>query len=390
MSEARLPQEAEEMLAYLRDNRFVVDAPTPESVRLREIAADYAGTLTQTPVIKAVFLTGSAVTGTAGPGSDIDIQVVVDGPDAPLRKYMYRDTPVDLTVVSFKQWEERFIHGDRVRLLTNAIPLYARPAEILIKQRYAMEEYYAKETFARERARVERLVGERAALGKGYLDRGLIPIAVVCLESCLLEAMNLLIYRYRGMPSPSVVLAELKRIGSTLEHADWHDRTVQAMRFGMASEQYRDLVAVYGTLYEVMRERLAPYSAILTRMARLEMGPYNAARDLVDHCSETSHQQLQDRVERAILRHDEHNAGMALFLASHQDFFRFSPLFYMKNVDRTVRGSAMVALPLEIVYDSWDDDVKNLWKGVARTGTASPHELLDLKALSEEILSCCS
>lgn len=106
-----LPKIMNDCLEYLKDNSFILRNPTVKSEELRNIAVEYAeGIKKDNNKIMAVVLTGSSVGGYSGEGSDIDLDVLIDGETRPISKIIYKNVPIDLQYKSYLEWKNDCIN----------------------------------------------------------------------------------------------------------------------------------------------------------------------------------------------------------------------------------------------------------------------------------------
>jgi hypothetical protein len=138
-----------------------------------------------------------------------------------------------------------------------------------------------------------------------------------------------------------------------------------------------------------MRKKISRHRDIIKRIMRLDMGWFDAGKDILEMTSRINDQQGVDKMERAYRNDNPHDAGLDIMFEAWCDFFTFSPFFYMKNMDRNAGGKAIRELPFEEAIECWDEDAKSLWKKTARIDSRTAANLRRLRKLNFEILGAC-
>ncbi len=380
-----------ESIEYLKSNSFIINNPTEKSIELREVAVDYANrTLKQSKVI-AILLTGSSAAGYSDAGSDIDLDVLIEGETRPLKKITYEGIPIDLQYKSYRDWKDDCINGgESIRFLTHTVPIYDKTGEFLSFQKEMLKRYYSDDSIKREYERVKYIVEGRGGLAVAEAKSGQLIPSAIRTESALYEVISLLIYRYRGYTATSLILSELHRIGTELGHSEWFDKAIKYMRFDITKDEYYELLNIYDELFKIMRDKISHNADIVKRIRRMKLGLFCAGSQLVELCSEANYQQLYGKVERAILKSKEYDAGLSIWFESHYEYFMFAPFFYLKNVNGKASGKVVLDTSFNDLFECWDDDIKRLWLKVYRAHGLTRGLLIDMSNLASKILSYCT
>lgn len=386
-----LTQTMLDSINYLEENNFILKNPTAKSIELRDIAVEYAGKIaSKDNKIVAIVLTGSSTGGYSGSGSDIDLNVLIDGRTRPIKKIIYKGIPIDLEYKSYDGWKDDCINGgESVRFLTHTIPIFDKTGEFLSFQKEILMKYYSDDSIKRKYQNVIDMVEERGSLGVAEAKLGQLVPSAIRIESVLYEAISFLIYRHRGYTATSLILSELCRISAELGHSEWFDKTTKYMRFDIARDEYYELLNVYDELFKIMRDKINHNADLVKRIKKMEPGLFCAGNQLTELCSQTNYQQLYDKVERAILKDKEYDAGLSLWFESHYQFFMFTPFFYLKNINRKASGKVISETSFNDLFECWDDDIKELWLKVYRAYGLTEESLINMNNLANEILLCC-
>ncbi|CQR72405.1 hypothetical protein SOV_13660 [Sporomusa ovata DSM 2662] len=386
-----LPVEMQNCIKYLEQNSFILKCPSEAAICLREIAVEYVNSKLINNKVVAVLLTGSSACGYSGMGSDIDLDVLIDGNSKPIKKIMFKGIPIDLQFKSYTEWRNDCLAGgESVRYLTHTIPIYDRDTIFLEFQKDILQQYYSLENMQKQFKRSFEVISKRSYYGVADARKGFLVPAAINIESALYEAISLLIYRYKGFTATSLLLAEFDRISKILEHGEWFNKTVKHMRFDISHDQSEELLKTYNELFVGMRRLLATNRDLVKRIRRMNLDYYTAGNQLEELCSEINYQQLYDKIMKTITGNKIYKAGMSLFFESHYNFFMFSPFFYLKNINSMASGKEIVNTSFWDLLDCWDDNIKKLWKKVYRANLLTEKSLIEMANLSNEIVSFCS
>lgn len=386
------PQTMSDSIKYLEENNFILKNPTAKSIELRNIAAEYAKEIVgKDSKMVIIALTGSSIGGYSGSGSDIDLDVLIDGRTRPIKKIIYKGIPIDLQYKSFNDWKDDCINdGESVRFLTHTVPIYDKTGEFLSFQKEILKRYYSDDSIKCEYERVKDIVEGRGSLGVAEAKLGQLIPSAIRIESVIFEAISMLIYRYRGYAATSLILSELHRIGTELGHSDWFDKAVKYLRFDITKDEYYELLNVYDELFKIMRDKMSNNMDIVKRIKRMKLGLFGAGNELMEMCSQTNYQQLHDKVERAILKGKEYDAGLSIWFESHYQYFVFTPFFYLKNINRKASGKVVSDTSFNDLFKCWDNDIKELWLKVYRAYGLTQESLINMNNLANEILLYCA
>lgn len=386
-----LPLIMKESIEYLKSNSFIIKNPTEKSIELREVAADFASKILKQNKIIAILLTGSSVVGYSDLGSDIDLDVLIDGKTRPLNKNTYKGITIDLHYKSFNDWKDDCINcGESVRFLTHTVPIYDKTGEFLSFQKAILEKYYSDDSIKHEYERIKDIVTKRGSLGVAEAKLGQLIPSAIRIQSSLYEAISLLIYRYKGYAATSLILSELHRISRELGHSEWFNKTIKYMRFDITKDECYKLLNIYDELFKIMRDKMSHNMDIVKRIRRMKLGLFCAGNQLIELCSQTNYQQLYSKVEKAVLKDKKYDAGLAIFFESDYEYFMFAPFFYLKNVNRKASGKIISDTSFNVLFECWDDDIKELWLKVYRAYSLTQESLIDMYNLANEILLYCS
>lgn len=303
-----LTQTMLDSINYLEENNFILKNPTSKSIELRNIAAEYAKEIaSKDSKIVAIVLTGSSTGGYSGSGSDIDMDVLIDGKTRPIIKTIYKGIPIDLQYKSYNDWKDDCINcRESVKFLTHTVPIYDKIGEFLSFQKEILIKYYSDDSIKRKYQNVINMVEERGSLGVAEAKLGQLVPSAIRIESVLYEAISFLIYRHRGYTATSLILSELCRISAELGHSEWFDKTTKYMRFDIVKDEYYELLNVYDELFKIMRDKINHNMDLVKRIKKMKLGLFCAGNQLTELCSQTNYQQLYDKVERAILKDKEY------------------------------------------------------------------------------------
>jgi hypothetical protein len=386
-----LTQTMSDSIKYLEENNFILKNPTAKSIELRDIAVEYAEKIaSKDSNIVAIALTGSSTGGYSGRGSDIDMDVLIDGRTRPIIKTIYKGIPIDLQYKSYNDWKDDCINcGESVRFLTHTVPIYDKTEKLLSFQKEVLKKYYSDDSIKRKYQSVIDIVEERGNLGVAEAKLGQLIPSAIRIESVTYEAISFLIYRYRGYTATSLILSELCRISAELGHSEWFDKTIKYMRFDISKDEYYELLNVYDELFKIMRDKMSCNMDIVKKIKKMKLDLFCAGNQLIELCSQTNYQQLYDKVERAILKDKEYDAGLSLWFESHYQFFMFTPFFYLKNISRKASGKVISETSFNDLFECWDNDIKQLWLKVYRAYGLTQESLFNMRDLSKEILLYC-
>ena len=387
MTAPQIPATMQQSLSYLEENGFITRSPSPASLRLRELAAEYVARLKKPPRLRAVLLSGSAVVGNAGKGSDLDLQCIVKGRSEALWKTVYRSVVVDSMVTSEEDWS-RSLRGENAKYLTHTVPLYDPSGLFSRTQRRLLRSYFSQESVDRECRRVKVLVAQRRQAGLASVERGRLSEAALALESCFFQVCSLLIYCHKGFASTSLLLSETARLAKRLGRPQWTLRAMRTLRLNLPRATFLDLLHTHHHAMAVMRRRLRQHPGLVRKIQRRELpGPFGQARAILEICSTTNARQLRDKVLRCLANGEKADAALALTYESWWIFFGLSPFFYLKNADAKASGERIAATPFHDILTCWGGDVRRAWERIGRYHRLTRRLLRDLDALNREILS---
>lgn len=386
-----LPEIMSDSIKYLEENKFILGNPTAKSIELRNIAVEYAKEIANiNSKIVVIALTGSSIGGYSGMGSDIDLDVLIDGRTRSIKKIIYKGIPIDLQYKSFKDWKDDCINGgESVRYLTHTVAIYDKTGEFLSFQKEILKKHCSDDSIKCEYERIKNIVERRGSLGVEEAKLGQLIPSAIRLESVIYETISLLIYRYKGYTATSLILPELHRIGAKLGHSDWFDKAVKYLRFDITKDEYYELLSVYDELFKMMRDRISNNMDIVKRIKKMKLGLFGAGNQLIELCSQTNYQQLYDKVERAIIKGKESDAGLSLWYEAHYQYFLFAAFFYLKNINRKASGKMISDTSFNDLFNCWDNDIKELWLKVYRASGLSQGALISMNNLAYEILLYC-
>ncbi len=378
-------------IKYLETHGFIDDNPTAKSIELRNLAAEYTHEIVRKgSKAVAICLTGSSVGGYSGIGSDIDLDVLIDGRTQPIKKLMYKSIPIDLQVKSYADWRADCVNGgESVRFLTHTVPIFDKTGEFFPFQKGILTKHYSDENMKRAFAGAKEIVEGRGYIGVIEAELGQLIPSSIRLESVLFEAISFLIFKYRGYMATSLLLSELHRIGTGLDHIEWFEKAVEYMRFDITKEESYRLLNSYNELFKVMREKLSCNMNIVRQIKSMKLGLFGAGAQLTELCSQINYQQLHDKIARAALLNKPYDAGLSLWFESHYNFFMFAPFFFLKNINGKASGKTVSDTPFSTLFKCWDDDVKSLWLEVYRAHGLTQESLVSMNNLANEILSYC-
>jgi mevalonate kinase len=377
-----------EGLEFLKMNGLEFSA-NHHSERLRAVALSYVTEIINEIKPHAIFLTGSSIVGCSGKGSDIDINVIVTGTSKPLQKRVFKTVPVDLQITSIRDWRDNSITGENVRYLTHSVPMYVNNSCILKEWQTAIKKYYSRRSYSAEYHRISNLLKEKEKDIEYLKSHNRLFLTALPLEWCLIDVINLLIYKFKGCPSNSTMLDEFRRISKLMGKTIWYSKSLELMRFDLSASTCRHLLFVYNRLFTRMRELIAEHDNIVQRIRKLKMGIFNASHALQELTTTINEKQLIDKVERMIDRKKNYNAGYAFFCEAWYNFFMFTPFFMLNNVDEQLSGNSIKNLPYNIGFESWDADIKKMWIEVSRTENICEPTILEWVDLNKEILKEC-
>mgnify|MGYP000931125824 FL=1 len=374
-----------EGLEFLKMNGLEFNA-NQHAKKLRDVALSYVAEIKKEIKSQAIFLTGSSIVGCSGKGSDIDIDVIVTGSSKPLQKRIFETVPVDLQITSIRNWRENATAGENVRYLTHSVPIYVNNPCILEEWQAAIKKYYSRQSYSAEYQRVSKLIYGKEKDIEYFKSHRRLFLSILPLEWCLIDAINLLIYKYKGCPSNSTMLDEFKRISQIIGKTMWYSKALQLMRFDLNASSNKHLLHVYKRLFTRMRVLIADHGNIVTRLKKLKMGIFDASHALQELTTTINEKQLIDKVERMIERKKNYNAGYAFFCEAWYNFFMFTPFFMLKNVDEQLSENSIKNLPYNIGFESWDADIKQMWIEVSRAENICEPMISEWIELNKEIL----
>ncbi len=377
-----------EGLEFLKMNGLDFKA-NQHAKRLRDVALSYVAEIKKEIKPQAIFLTGSSIVGCSGKGSDIDIDVIVTGSSKPLQKRIFETVPVDLQITSIRDWRENATVGENVRYLTHSVPIYVNNPCILEEWQTAIKKYYSRRSYSAEYHRISNLIIEKEKDIEYLKSHQRLFLSILPLKWCLIDAINLLIYKFKGCPSNSAMLDEFKRISQIIGKPFWYSKSLKLMRFDLSATIYKHLLLVYGRLFSRMRVLIAEHDNIVTRIKKLKMGIFDASHALQELTTTINEKQLINKVERMIERKKNYNAGYAFFCEAWYNFFMFTPFFMLKNVDEQLSGNSIRNIPYNIGFESWDADIKQMWIEVSRAENICGPTISEWIELNKEILKEC-
>lgn len=379
-------------IKYLEENNYIIKNPTEKSVELRNIAVEYANhLLNKNDKIIAIVLTGSSVGGYSGNGSDIDLDVLVDGKKKSIKKVMYKNVTVDLQYKSYQEWKDDCLNnGEEIKYITHTVPIVDNTGEFQKMQMQLLTEYYSLDNMKAHYINIGNLIKGRCVEGVRDAENGDFISSAFIIESALYEAISMLIYRYKGFTSTSLMLSELEKISKSLKHIEWFHKTIEYMRFDISTEKTHKYIKSYGEIYSKMRKMLSENTDISKRIKRLKLGYFSAGNLLNELCSETNYIQLCDKVNRALEKEDNYDIGLNLWFETHFNFLVFTPFFYLKNVNRNAYSKEITSKSFQMLFNFWDEEIRVLWCEVYGASVLTEELLINMSELSLEILSYCS
>lgn len=386
-----LPQIMNDCIKYLEENNFIMKNPTEKSIELRNIAVEYASQLVnRKEKIAAIVLTGSSVGGYSGEGSDIDLDVLVNGKTKPIIKKIYKKIPIDLQYKSYEEWKDDCKNNcEATRYLTHTVPIIDNSGEFQKLQKQLLSEYYSAETMKAHYNNISKIVIERSEAGVYDAENGDLISSAIKIESALYEAISLLIYRYKGFTATSLILSELDKISKLLNHPEWFAKMIEYMRFNISAEIAEEYLKDYGEIYIRMRELISENPNIPKKIRRRNLGYFSAGNLLEELCSETDYIQTCDKIRRALAKNKNYDAGLNFWFGIHFNFFMFSPFFYLKNVNKDASVKEITSKTFQTLYGYWDNDIKKRWAKIYGSNFLTKELLVNMSNLSKEILPYC-
>jgi len=383
-----LPESMANGLSCLEDLGFTSAKPSKKSLELQYLATEFAKTLSIRNIV-AITLTGSSVIGTAVKGSDMDMDFIVAGKRN--RHNMFKDhfkgVPVDYSIISTTAWESEYLSRDGMKFLTHTVPIYDPDSYFKNYQSKILKAYYSKGAVAQEHKRVKEILRNRSSIALQEIEQDYLPEAAIRIESCFYEVISFLIRKNKACPATSLLFSEFKQLAKTYNRPDWPKRAIKDLRFDLPKNKYFELLEVYEKLFSEMRRKLNANTDLVRKIKRMKLGLFSAANDIVPLCSEINYQQLYDKITRALIKNKKENAGLALLYESQDNFFMFSPFFYLKHVEASVSGKAIANTSFHDLLACWDEDIRSQWMTVSRFDILTKEMLLDLHKLNHEIFT---
>ena len=378
----------EKGLSRLQRQGFLLPEPTRKSLELRQKAVEFVARLPRRNDVCAIVLTGSAVVGNSGKGSDIDLCVIVKGTASPLRKHDFDGIVADVQEVEESNFLRDYSSGENAKYLTHIVCLYDPTGVFRRLQRKMLRAYYSEKEMAKETERVKNTVEEQTRLGLNLMRQGYLCEAAIPLDSCFFEAASLLIRRQHGVASINLLLDEVFRIGKALGRPHWEKCAIRCLRLDCSPHAYRQLIVNHDRMLSLMRRKLNKNVSLVRRMKRLKFkGPLSLCNILETICAETGAQQVRDKVERALAAKRPHQAGLCFLYESSCDFFIFSPFFYLKNANPYASAIEICRQSVPDLLKYWDGDAREEWKAIMRADRLTRSRLVELDNLNGEILS---